>query len=218
MQLSSIVRIAGAEGDAACSLPSSPPGACLALCHCSDLAGARDGARHSPTPTPALPSSLPQAQYLRELNRGGQHDAVIQLFESDRLVATEEIFGQYVKALAKADKLNGTALMQTLYRGAQSYLGAGGAAQAAAPYAAARAAAAEAPAAGSFAASGLRPTFGLGGAAEPAAAALGGAAGMMGSAKNPVRLRGPLQAGCWGVDGPACSASGTAVLLLRGIR
>ncbi|KAI7839312.1 hypothetical protein COHA_007010 [Chlorella ohadii] len=55
-----------------------------------------------------------QAQYLRDLNRSGQHDAVIQLFEAERLANTEEVFGQYVRALAKADKLNGTALMQTL--------------------------------------------------------------------------------------------------------
>ena len=64
-----------------------------------------------------------QAQYLRDLNRSGQYETVIQLFEADRLAHTEEVFGQYVKALARADKLSGTALMQTLYRGAQSYLG-----------------------------------------------------------------------------------------------
>jgi hypothetical protein len=73
-----------------------------------------------------------QAQYLRDLNRSGQHDTVIQLFEAERLANTEEVFGQYVRALARADKLNGTALMQTLYRGAQSYLGAGAGAAAAA--------------------------------------------------------------------------------------
>ena len=135
-------------------------------------------APHRRRPPPA------QAQYLRDLNRQGQHDAVIQLFESERLAPTEAAFGQYIKALAKTDRLSSTALMQTLYRGAQSYMGVGGGGAGAA--AAARAAAAEAAPAGSFAASTLRPAA-FGGAAEPAAA-LGGAAGAaLGSAKNPVR-------------------------------
>ena len=114
---------------------------------------------------------------------------MIQLFESERLAHTEEVFGQYVRALAKADKLNGTALMQTLYRGAQSYLGAG--AGAAATGAAARAA--DAGAGSSFAASALRPAAfalpgGLGGGAAPAAAALAGSEAALGSAKNPIYM------------------------------
>lgn len=135
-----------------------------------------------------------QAQHLRELNRAGQHDAVIQLFESDRLAATEEVFGQYVKALAKTDKLNSTALMQTLYRGAQSYMGQQGAAAAAAPSFAARAAAAEGGGGGGFAASALRPQGfslpGMGGALlEPAALGATAAAGTaLGSAKNPIYM------------------------------
>ena len=86
-----------------------------------------------------------QAQYLRDLNRSGQHESVIQLFESGRLANTEDVFGQYVRALAKADRLNGTALLQTLHRGAQTYLvnpaGAATMAAAAAPSFAARGAA-----------------------------------------------------------------------------
>ena len=120
-----------------------------------------------------------QAQFLRELNRSGQHEAVIQLFEAERLVQTEEAFAQYVRALAKADRLNGTALMQTLYRGAQSYLGGAGMGGAAA--AAARAA--EAGGAPSFASSALR----LGGG-EAAAAAGGMAGAVLGSAKNPLYM------------------------------
>lgn len=128
----------------------------------------------------------PQAQYLRDLNRSGQHDAVIQLFEAERLANTEEVFGQYVRALAKADKLNGTALMQTLYRGAQSYMGAGAGAAAAG---AARAM--DAGAGGSFAASALRPAAfalpgALGSTVAPAAAAAGGSEAALGSAKNPL--------------------------------
>lgn len=114
---------------------------------------------------------------------------MIQLFEAERLASTEEVFGQYVRALAKADKLNGTALMQTLYRGAQSYLAApaGVAASSAAR-------AADAGSSGSFAASALRPAAfalpgGLGGAAAPAAAALGGSGeAALGSAKNPLYM------------------------------
>lgn len=114
---------------------------------------------------------------------------MIQLFESERLAHTEEVFGQYVRALAKADKLNGTALMQTLYRGAQSYLGAGAGAAATGP--AARAA--DAGAGSSFAASALRPAAfalpgGLGGGAAPAAAALAGSEASLGSAKNPIYM------------------------------
>ena len=183
-----------------------------ALCHCTfAFASASVSIRlamlhHSPQaarPTQgshvlATASSPPalQAQYLRDLNRSGQHDAVVQLFESDRLVQTEEVFAQYVRALAKADKLNGTALMQTLYRGAQSYLGHNGAA-AAAPGYATRAAAADCGgggglfgAGGSFASSALRPGSG-GGFALPgfvAAGAAGAAGAALGSSKNPLYM------------------------------
>lgn len=112
---------------------------------------------------------------------------MVQLFEADRLAATEEVFGQYVRALAKADKLNGTALMQTLYRGAQSFLGhAGGGAAPSPAYAAARSAAVDS---GSFASSALRGQGGafgaLGGGVEPGMAA---AASTLGSAKNPLYM------------------------------
>ena len=186
-------------GAAGALLAQAPPGAllCLSLhlllhaCHARWPAPAAPrppprSALTSPAALPCLPPPRPQAQYLRDLNRSGQHETVIQLFEADRLAATEEVFGQYVRALAKADKLNGTALMQTLYRGAQSYLGHAGSGTAAAARADA--------AGGSFAASALRPPpfalGGLGGAAEPAAAALGGgaAAAALGSAKNPIYM------------------------------
>ncbi|KAL4443796.1 hypothetical protein ABPG75_011533 [Micractinium tetrahymenae] len=125
-----------------------------------------------------------QVQYLRDLNRSGQHESVIQLFESGRLANSEEAFGQYVRALAKADRLNGTALMQTLYRGAQSYMGAG------APAAAAHMAPVAAPvaAAPSFAAQ--PAALGLAGLAGGAAAAEGSTAAgaALGSAKNPIYM------------------------------
>lgn len=108
---------------------------------------------------------------------------MIQLFESGRLASSEEVFAQYVRALARADRLNGTALMQTLYRGAQSYMGA------AAPAAAAHMAPVMAPAAAapSFAA---QPAMGLAGLAGGSAAAEGGAAAgaALGSAKNPIYM------------------------------
>ncbi|KAL4442017.1 hypothetical protein ABPG77_011278 [Micractinium sp. CCAP 211/92] len=121
-----------------------------------------------------------QAQYLRDLNRSGQHESVIQLFESGRLAGSEEVFAQYVRALAKADRLSGTALMQTLHRGAQSYMGA------AAPAAHMAPAMSSAAAAPSFAAQPMA----MAGLAGSAAAAEGGAAAgaALGSAKNPIYM------------------------------
>ncbi|PSC71547.1 ATP-dependent zinc metalloprotease FTSH mitochondrial [Micractinium conductrix] len=133
---------------------------------------------------PADPQA--QAQYLRELNRAGQHETVIQLFEAERLAHTEEVFGQYVRALAKADKLNGTALMQTLCRGAQSYQAAlaPGPAAAAAPSFAARGVAAEGAA---LRQAGGGAPFGFAGLAAAEGSGAAAAAGaQLGSARNPI--------------------------------
>jgi hypothetical protein len=65
-----------------------------------------------------LPSDASsQAQYLKQLNHSGQHDAVIALFESGRLSNAEAMLGEYVTALARVDRLNNTALLQTLQVG-----------------------------------------------------------------------------------------------------
>lgn len=67
-----------------------------------------------------LPPALPhlsihlQARYLRELNQGGNHEAVIQLFESGRLMAPEAVMAEYVTALARTNRLDNSRLLQTL--------------------------------------------------------------------------------------------------------
>ena len=55
-----------------------------------------------------------QADYLRSLNRRGEPDAVIRAFEGGHVATTEAALGEYVKALALVDRLDNTALLQTL--------------------------------------------------------------------------------------------------------
>ena len=55
-----------------------------------------------------------QAELLRDLNKRGNADAVIQHFESGRVTSTEASLGEYVRALAQTDKLNGSSLLRTL--------------------------------------------------------------------------------------------------------
>lgn len=57
---------------------------------------------------------LLQARYLRELNQGGNHEAVIQLFESGRLTQPEAAMAEYVAALARTNRLDNSRLLQTL--------------------------------------------------------------------------------------------------------
>lgn len=59
-----------------------------------------------------------QARQLRELNRRGDPEGVIRAFESGSVVSTEETLGEYVKALVRVDRLDSSALLQTLERGA----------------------------------------------------------------------------------------------------
>ena len=58
--------------------------------------------------------SLLQADFLRNLNRRGDADVVIRHFESGRVASSEATLGEYVKALAKADKLDNSSLLRTL--------------------------------------------------------------------------------------------------------
>lgn len=55
-----------------------------------------------------------QANYLRQLNQKGDPEAVIRQFEGGRINSTEATLGEYVKALVKVDRLDSTALAQTL--------------------------------------------------------------------------------------------------------
>lgn len=67
-------------------------------------------------------SSLPddaasQTRLVRDLNAAGRHDAVIELWESGRLLHPEASFSEYITALARTDRLDNTALLNTLQRG-----------------------------------------------------------------------------------------------------
>lgn len=55
-----------------------------------------------------------QAEYLRQLNQSGQSEAVINLFESNRLAFTQDALGEYVKALARADKLDNSRVLNLM--------------------------------------------------------------------------------------------------------
>ena len=56
----------------------------------------------------------PQASYLKELNRRGDSESVIRLFEGGQAGSTEASLGEYVKALVAVDRLNTSSLVQTL--------------------------------------------------------------------------------------------------------
>ena len=55
-----------------------------------------------------------QAGYLRDLNRRGDSESVIRLFESGQAGSSEASLGEYVKALVAVDRLNTSSLVQTL--------------------------------------------------------------------------------------------------------
>ncbi len=55
-----------------------------------------------------------QASYLKELNRRGDSESVIRLFEGGQAGSTEASLGEYVKALVAVDRLNTSSLVQTL--------------------------------------------------------------------------------------------------------
>jgi len=57
---------------------------------------------------------------LRDLNRRGDHESVIHAFEQGTVPSSEATLGEYIKALVQANRLDNTALMQTINRGARS--------------------------------------------------------------------------------------------------
>ena len=59
-------------------------------------------------------SCIIQTSYLRELNRRGDSEAVIRLFESGQAGSGEASLGEYVKALVAVDRLSTSSLVQTL--------------------------------------------------------------------------------------------------------
>lgn len=60
-----------------------------------------------------------QASFLRDLNRRGDTEAVIRHYEGGRIVSSEATLGEYVKALARADRLDNSSLIRTLQQGVQ---------------------------------------------------------------------------------------------------
>ncbi|KAI8474590.1 MAG: peptidase family M41-domain-containing protein [Monoraphidium minutum] len=133
-----------------------------------------------------------QLDYLQQLNRANQPEAVVAAFESGAVACTDGAMGEYVKALVRLDRLDGSRLAATLARGAEaSYAAAAGRGAAGggggAPWYAALAAGAPGGAAGAAGGGG-------GAAAGPGlppgiAAALGGGGGGedgVGTQRNPL--------------------------------
>jgi len=131
------------------------------------------------------PNAAGQARYLRELNHSGQHELVIQLWEGGRLTNPEALFSEYVTALAKTNRLDNTALMNTLTRGYQAAVRP---AQAASTFASGPVETATARGTSSYATE--SPVSGLFGAmgTTSGAAAAAAASGALGSARNPIYM------------------------------
>ena len=117
-----------------------------------------------------------QARYVRELNQSGRYDAVVQLWESGRLMHPDSVFSEYVIALARMDRLDNSSLLQTLQRGYTASVGGG-------TYASSSAA----PAASSFASRAFESVRAAtaGGGAGGAVTAAGTA---LGTARNPIYM------------------------------
>lgn len=61
-----------------------------------------------------------QADWMRQLNRSGQAEAVVATYETGRIAHTEETLGEYIKALVKLERLDNTRLLSTLQRGVEA--------------------------------------------------------------------------------------------------
>ena len=74
----------------------------------------------------SVPSSTSeQARYLRDLNRNDP-EAVVRLYEQGKVAASEGNLAEYLKALVRCEKLNESALLRTIQRGASGEAAAGG--------------------------------------------------------------------------------------------
>lgn len=67
--------------------------------------------------TPNLRALILQAKALQDLNSRGAYDAVINQFESGSVASTEASLGEYIKALARTDRLDNSALLRVLQVG-----------------------------------------------------------------------------------------------------
>ena len=65
------------------------------------------------------------ARALRELNAAGREREVVQKFEAGAVGASEGAVGEYVKALVRLDRLDSSALLRTIQRGAAAEMGGG---------------------------------------------------------------------------------------------
>ncbi len=54
---------------------------------------------------------LPQAEYLARLNASGHAEAVVMQFEGGKVAFTQETLGEYVKALARLDRLDNSRVL-----------------------------------------------------------------------------------------------------------
>ena len=63
------------------------------------------------------------ARALRELNAAGREREVVQKFEAGAAGASEGAVGEYVKALVRLDRLDSSALLRTIQRGAAAEMG-----------------------------------------------------------------------------------------------
>lgn len=59
-------------------------------------------------------AALLQIKHLRDLNRRGDSESVIRIFESGQAISNEATLGEYVKALVAADRLDTSSLIRTL--------------------------------------------------------------------------------------------------------
>ncbi len=57
------------------------------------------------------PILLAQADFLRNLNLQGQAEAVVSHFESGRVAFSQEALGEYIKALARLDRLDNSRVL-----------------------------------------------------------------------------------------------------------
>ncbi|GAX77220.1 hypothetical protein CEUSTIGMA_g4666.t1 [Chlamydomonas eustigma] len=136
-----------------------------------------------------------QKQFLRRLNEQGQSETLIQLYESGRVAFTQDNLGEYIKALARLDRLDNSRLLGLLQRGATQGLQSGSSsfAPSSALPQSMTGFSESGWGAGSSSAWGQGPNsvglgsiFSSGGAAAAAAAAGAGAGTSMGTNKNPL--------------------------------
>ncbi|ACO69882.1 predicted protein [Micromonas commoda] len=108
--------------------PAHPAAAPLAPARWSVPSVTRPAARRTFTGGTGgtVPSSASeQARYLRDLNRNDP-EAVVRLYEQGKVAASEGNLAEYLKALVRCEKLNESALLRTLQRGASGEAAAGG--------------------------------------------------------------------------------------------